>query len=345
MTNRIVLAALVALASSALLACAQTNPTAAFDIPDAIPRRPVATYSMVVKHGPTGELGVAVQSHWFNVRAVVPWAESGVGAVATQSLAEISYGPLGLDLMRSGKTAEQALQALIDTDEASAVRQVAMVDAAGNIAVHTGENCIAEASHIIREAPDGSVFSCQANLMANPGVPEAMAEAFINSKEHLLAERMLEAMRAAEALGGDIRGRQSAAIIVESEFGGDLSWEKRTVDLSVEDHPDPLDELARLLNVHRAYEFMNAGDLAMEHANMSAARHAYTQALKRMPDHHEMQFWVGVSWLAQNDKFRAREMFEKAYKDPNADWREVLRRLPASGIVPDDPALIEEMTR
>ena len=294
---------------------------------------------------PTGEIGVAVQSHWYNVRAVVPWAESGVGAVATQSLAEISYGPLGLDLMRGGRTPEQALRALTSTDEAADVRQVAMIDVAGHTAVHTGEHCIAHAGHVVGEAPDGSAYTCQANLMADEGVPEAMAMAFENSKQVHLAERLLDALRAAEEAGGDIRGRQSAAILVVRAIPGDRAWDSTVVDLSVEDHPVPLDELGRLLTLHRAYEYMDAGDKAIERGDMSNARHAYTQALKLAPDNHEMQFWVGVSWLSLNDTFRAREMFEKAYADDKADWREVLRRLPASGILPVDPVLIEEMTR
>ncbi len=341
-TNRFAVAPCL-LACACLVACGSSPRVVARDIPDDVPRRPVATYSIVAMSTPTGELGVAVQSHWYNVRAVVPWAESGVGAVATQSFAEISYGPLGLDLMRGGRSPEQALSALTSTDEAAAVRQVAMIDTAGNTAVHTGANCIAHAGHITGKAPDGSSFSCQSNLMANQGVPEAMAEAFTNSRQVTLAERLLDALRAAEAAGGDIRGRQSAAILIVRANPGERDWDNVLVDLSIEDHADPLDEIARLLILHRAYEFMDAGDKAIERGDMSNAQHAYTQALKLAPEHREMQFWIGVSWLGMHDKLRARDMLERAFQDDKADWREVLRRLPASGILPDDPQLIEEM--
>ena len=174
------------------------------------PVRPVSTYSIVALDPETGELGVAVQSHWFSVGALVPWARAGVGAVATQSLVEPGYGPLGLELMAAGKTASQALDALKVADAHPEIRQVAMVDAEGNVAAHTGDNCIPEAGH-----RTGENYSVQANLMANDTVPDAMARAF-ESAEGDLAARLLAALQAAEAAGGDIRGKQSAAILVVS---------------------------------------------------------------------------------------------------------------------------------
>jgi uncharacterized Ntn-hydrolase superfamily protein len=338
------LAALCLVVILPAVGCSHAPLPLAYDIPDDVPRRPVATYSIIARSADTGELGVAVQSHWYNVRSVVPWAEPGVGAVATQALAEITYGPLGLELMRGGRTPMQAMHALTLTDKAASVRQVAMIDTRGNTAVHTGGDCIAHAGHITARAPDGSAFTCQANLMGKPGVPEAMARAFQESDNIELPERLLDALRAAEEAGGDIRGRQSAAILVVRSDPTGRAWEDTVVDLSVEDHPDPLDEMDRLLTLHRAYELMDAGDKAIERGNMNQALGAYEGALELAPDHHEMQFWVGVSWLATGDKARAKEMLDQAYLDDKADWREVLRRLPAAGILPEDPALIKEMT-
>ncbi|MBL8745318.1 MAG: DUF1028 domain-containing protein, partial [Phycisphaerae bacterium] len=210
--------------------------------------RPVSTYSIVARDAATGEMGVAVQSHWFSVGPIVPWAEAGVGAVATQSLVKVSYGPDGLRLMREGAAATDALAQLIRQDDAAAVRQVAMVDAKGNVATHTGEKCIAEAGFEHGTAPDGSVYSAQANLMRTDQVPAAMADAFESAPPGTpLAERLIRALHAAESAGGDVRGRQSAAIVVVRAVASGNSWEDRVVDLRVEDHPTPVDELDRLL--------------------------------------------------------------------------------------------------
>ena len=210
--------------------------------------RPVHTFSIVARDSVTGELGVAVQSHWFSVGPLVPWAEAGVGAVATQSFVDPAYGPLGLELMRSGKTARQALDGLLASDPNQAVRQVAMVDAKGNVAAHTGKKCIPAAGHI-----EGEQFTCEANLMLNDKVWPAMAKAYRETKGDL-AERMLAALDAAQFVGGDIRGKQSAAILIVAGTSTGKPWNDRTMDLRVEDSPDPLKELRRLVNIHRAYQ-------------------------------------------------------------------------------------------
>ena len=227
--------------------------------------RPVHTYSIVARDPATGELGVAVQSHWFSVGSVVTWAEPGVGAVATQSFVEVSYGPLGLELMQAGKTAEQALAALLAADPHPQVRQVAMVDRHGNVAAHTGDSCIAAAGH-----QTGEQYSVQANLMERDTVWGAMARAY-ESAEGDLAERLMASLEAAEAEGGDIRGRQSAAILVVPAAGEGRPWRETVVDLRVEDHPRPLAELRRLLRVHRAYQHMNRGDERMAAEDMPGA--------------------------------------------------------------------------
>lgn len=305
--------------------------------------RPISTYSIVARDAQTGEIGVAVQSHWFSVGSVVTWARAGVGAVATQSLADIRYGPLGLEMLAAGKSPDQALDGLLASDPGAPVRQVAIIDSTGRVATHTGERCIAEASHTSRTLSDGDSFSAQANLMARPGVPEAMAAAFEAHADHPLAERLVAALHAAEAAGGDIRGKQSAAILVVS---GDLTmspWQGRLVDLRVEDHPDPNTELARLLGVHRAYEHMNAGDLALERNDIEGAVREYNAAARLNPGNNEMLFWAGVAFAKAGRVDEACAILARAYDDPNADWRETLRRLPHAGLLPDDTALLDRL--
>lgn len=211
------------------------------------PRRPVATYSIVARDPATGDFWVAVQSHWFQVGRVVAWAKAGEGAVATQSFVETSYGPKGLRLMAGGKSAQQALDRLLAADEQRDVRQVAMVDSIGRVATWTGPRCIEAAGH-----HQGKGYSVQANLMQGPEVWPAMAKAFENTKGDL-ASRMLAALQAAQAEGGDIRGRQSAALLVVPAKASGKPWEDRSVDLRIADHPQPLRELQRLLALHRAY--------------------------------------------------------------------------------------------
>ena len=246
------------------------------------PLRPVHTFSIVARDPNTGELGVAVQSHWFSVGSVVPWAESGVGAVATQSFVDPSYGKLGLELMRLGKSGPDALKALLAGDEARDVRQVAMIDAQGRVDAWTGKSDIQAAGHIVRNN-----FSVQANLMLNEKVWPAMAQAFENTKGDL-AERMLAALDAAQAAGGDIRGRQSAALIVVTGKPTGQPWKDRIFDLRVDDSSEPLKELRRLVTLQRAYNHMNAGDLAVEKKDNEGALREYSAAEKLVPDNAEM---------------------------------------------------------
>ena len=283
--------------------------------------RPVHTYSIVARDAETGHLGVAVQSHWFSVGPIVPWAEAGVGAVATQSFADPAYGPLGLELMRAGKTANEALRGLLAADEHPEVRQVAMIDAKGNVATHTGDKCIPGAGHII-----GEKFSVQANLMLNDQVWPAMAEAYKNASGDL-AERMLAALDAAQAVGGDIRGKQSAAILVVSDSSTGRPWVDRHIDLRVEDHSEPLVELRRLLQVHRAYQHMNAGDVAIEKGDVDGALREYGAAQEMMPDNLEMAYWTAVSLVNAGRLNDSLSLFRKVFEgEPN--WVELTKRLP-----------------
>jgi uncharacterized Ntn-hydrolase superfamily protein len=302
-----------------------------------MPLRPVHTYSIVARDPTTGELGVAVQSHWFSVGPIVAWAEAGVGAVATQSFVDPSYGKLGLDLMRAGRAAPDALKGLLAADSGSAVRQVAMIDAQGRVAAHTGERCIAAAGHLV-----GENFSVQANMMEKDTVWPAMAKAFRETKGDLAA-RMMAALEAAEAAGGDIRGKQSAALIVVSGKPTGKPWVDRKFDVRVDDHPKPLEELKRLLTLQRAYNLMNEGDLALERNDTRAALEAYSGAEALAPGNAEMVFWHAVSLVNVGRVDESLPLFQRTFKmDPR--WRELLTRLPKAGLLPNDPKLMARLT-
>ena len=291
--------------------------------------RPMHTFSIVARDKKTGEMGVAVQSHWFSVGADVPWAEAGVGVVATQSFVDPSYGPKGLELMRLGKSASEALKQLIAADSGEAVRQVAMVDSKGEAAVHTGKRCVDYAGH-----RTGDGYSVQANLMLNDKVPTAMANAFETAPGDL-AERMMMALEAAQKVGGDIRGKQSAAMIMVKAQSSGKSWVNRTVDLRVEDHPEPLKELRRLISIARAYGHMNAGDAAMEKNDVETALKEYGEAMKLAGENVEIAFWSALTLSLKGKVDQALPIFKKVFLE-DRNWVEVLKRLPKAGIIPDD---------
>ncbi len=298
--------------------------------------RPVHTYSIVAFDKSTGELGVAVQSHWFSVGSIVPWVEAGIGAVATQSFVEPSYGPLGLELMRAGKSAEDSLAALLKADKNEASRQVGMVDARGKVAAHTGKNCIPEAGHFI-----GDGFSCQANLMLKNTVWKAMARAFETTKGELV-DRLLAALEAAEQEGGDIRGKQSAAVIVVKGKSSGVWWKDRIYDLRVEDHPNPVPELKRLIRLNKAYNHMNKGDEFLTENKVAEAVKEYTKGMEIYPDNPEMIFWPAVTLASSGKVEESLPLFKKVFViDPN--WAVLLPRLPKVGQFPDDKKLIQKI--
>ncbi|MCU1263994.1 MAG: hypothetical protein JWM21_312 [Acidobacteria bacterium] len=301
-----------------------------------IPRRPVHTFSIVARDPVTGELGVAVQSHWFSVGSIVPWAEAGVGAIATQSFVDPSYGKLGLELMRAGKTGPEALKALLAGDEGRDVRQVAMIDAHGHVNAWTGKNDIPAAGQIV-----GRNYSVQANLMMNEKIWPAMAQAFEKTKGDL-AERMLAALDAAQAAGGDIRGRQSAAIVVVTGKPTGQAWKDRTFDLRVDDSTEPLKELRRLVTLQRAYNHMNAGDLAVEKKDNEGALREYGAAEKLVPESAEMIYWHAVALVNMGRVGESLSLFRKVFAmDPN--WATLTPRLAKVGLLPDDAKLIERI--
>ena len=300
------------------------------------PLRPVNTYSIVARDAATGQLGAAVQSHWFSVGTDVIWAEPGIGAVATQSFVDPDYGPLGLQLMRAGKNAGEALAALVAADAHENVRQVGMVDADGNVANHTGDMAIVEHCEI---AGDG--FTVQANMMWKATVCDAMVAAY-EGGEGDLAERMMLALEAAEGEGGDIRGRQSAAMLVVSGDRSLAPWSGRVIDLRVDDHGTPLVELRRLLTLNRAYNLMNEGDAYLTAGDIEAALAVYSAAEEMVPGNHEMIFWHAVTLAGAGQVDEAMPLFSKAFSIwPR--WREIVPRLPRSGILPDDAELIAKI--
>jgi uncharacterized Ntn-hydrolase superfamily protein len=242
------------------------------------------TYSIVALDPATGELGVAVQSHWFSVGPLCAWARAGIGAVATQSVVEPAYGPNALDRLAEHVNARQALGELLAADPLAGVRQVAVIDAGGVIAAHTGKDCIAHAGHVT-----GEHHSCQANMMERDTVPQAMSDAFTGTTGEL-SDRLLTALDAAEAQGGDVRGRQSAAMVVVAPDGE--PW-RRTVDLRVEDHGAPLDELRRLLTLQRAYDLAGAGDELLAAGRTDEAGALYQRAAELAPNSDELLFWSG----------------------------------------------------
>jgi uncharacterized Ntn-hydrolase superfamily protein len=304
---------------------------------DTIPTRPINTYSIVARDSATGELGVAVQSHWFSVGSVVSWAEAGVGAVATQSFVETSYGPLGLELMRGGKTAPEALKALLSVDEHADVRQVAMVDVHGNIAVHTGGNCLYAAGH-----SKGESYSCQANMMEKESVWGAMANAFENTTGDLQT-RFMASLEAAQVEGGDIRGMQSAVILIVPGDKVGPAW-RRTVDLRIEDHPDPILEMKRLITVHRAYVHMNKGDELMTAGDLDEALREYAAAEKLYPENVEMPYWTAVGLVNAGKVDEALPIFKKVFEE-NIKWKELTRRLKGTGLIVDDEEAVQRILR
>jgi len=284
------------------------------------------TYSIVAVDSLTGEIGAAVQSHWFSVGSIVTWAEAGVGAVATQSFVNPAYGPEGLALMKQGKSPREVLDFLLQKDEGREFRQVAFIDVDGNSIAHTGSKCIVEAGHGY-----GKYFSVQANLMLKNTVWNVMEKTFRNTSGPL-AERMVAALEAAQKEGGDIRGKQSAALLVVSGKASGKIWEDRLIDLRVEDHPDPVQEIKRLLKVFRAYEHMNAGDVAVEKGDEKLALQEYSSAEKLEPGNLEMKYWHAVS-LVNIGKFEtALPMFKEIFT-ADINWKILTPRLIAPGML------------
>ena len=278
-----------------------------------------------------------MQSHYFGVGSIVSWAEPGVGAIANQSVPGPGYGARGLALMRDGVSAPETLRRLLSADEQVSMRQLAVVDHQGRVAVHTGDRCIRHAGHRVADG-----VSAQANIMERPTVPDAMVEAYL-AEPGDLADRLLAALQAAEAEGGDLRGRQSAAMRIVSPRAGDDPASESPFDLRVEDHGDPVSELGRLVAARRAYRRIEVADELAAAGDFEGAFAEYTAAHESQPDNAELAFWRGVALASRGREDEARPFLEAAYRR-NEGWPELLRRLPAAGLFPDDQALIDRLT-
>ena len=290
------------------------------------------TYSIVARDPDTGELGVAVQSHWFSVGSIVTWARPGVGAVATQANADPGYGPQLLDLLATGVHAEQALATLVANDPGGPSRQVAVVDGTGHVAAHTGSSCMAYAGHVT-----GAGVSCQANIMGTERVWPAMLEAF-TAAGGTLTSRLLTTLDAAEREGGDLRGRQSAAILVVAP---DAEPWQTVVSLRVEDHPDPLAELRRLVALHDAYALAGQADELAGAGRHDDAGRLYVQASERAPGNHELLFWAGLGTAQAGDLDGGVAQVQAAI-ELQPSWRELLHRLPPD-VAPSAAAVLARL--
>ena len=302
----------------------------------AMPIPALATFSIVARDPETGDLGVAVQSHYFSVGPIVPWAEPGVGAVATQSLVEVSYGPRGLQMMSSGRSAKQTLEELLSQDSNKDVRQVAMIDARGDVAAWTGKRCIPAAGDHV-----GAQYSVQANLMSNERIWPAMAQAYETTKGDLAA-RLLAALEAGQKAGGDIRGQQSAAIVIVKGKRSNKPWADRIMDLRVEDSPHPIQELERLVRTWRAYRNVDQGDAYATEGKIEDAMKAYAEGARLAPGNDEILFWQAASlWQLGREK-EATPIFRKVFAHDHR-WVELVPRLVPAGLLKDDPASLKRI--
>jgi uncharacterized Ntn-hydrolase superfamily protein len=296
--------------------------------------RLAATYSIVARDAKTGELGVAVQSNYFSVGTDVSWAKAGVGSVATQAIVEVAYGPRGLALLDRGASAQQALDELVAQDPLAALRQVGIVDARGRAAAHTGSACVSACGHAVAAG-----YSVQGNMLASDAVWQAMGPAF-EAAQGDLAERLMLVLEAAERAGGDVRGRQSAALLVVSGERLDNAWEGRSFDLHVEDHPRPLDELRRLLTLRRAYALFKEARQTFGTGDLDGALEMVMRARKLHPSDFQFAFWTGVALANSGRNEQARQWLAEAFRDSDV-WRELGRRLCEAGLFTGDPSLLD----
>jgi uncharacterized Ntn-hydrolase superfamily protein len=294
------------------------------------------TYSVAAVDQDAGLMGVAVQSHWLAVGAIVPWAAAGTGVLATQANADLAAGRRGLELLASSGSAATALAGLLDDHPRAAVSQIAVLDTTGRAAVHTGGHCVAEAGH-----RSGAGWSVQANMMLRPTVPDAMAATWTESAGAPLAARMLQVLRSAQAEGGDVRGQQSAAMLIVSLRTGEPL--DTILDVRVDDSADPLAELERLCALGEAYREHELG-LGVLAADPGQALAHWTRAAELAPGQEELEFWRAVALASAGRRAEARQMLRPLFR-ASPGWRIMLERLPAAGLLPADPGLLEELLR
>ncbi len=297
---------------------------------------PVATYSIVARDPQSGQLGVAVQSHYFSVGSVSPHAEAGVGAVTVQSFAKPSHGTEGLRLLREGATAQEALAKLRERDDHAEYRQSAMVDASGRVAVYTGERCIPEAGH---HAGDG--YACLGNMLLKPDVWDGMGAAFL-AAEGELVDRLVVSLEAARSAGGDLRGRRSAAVIVvNAELSGDPAVDL-PFNLRVEDHDQPLHELKRLITLKKAFHHNSRGDHCLRKGDVDAALREFSMAVSMAPSQEELVFWQALAMAVAGFHKEAEPLFLELF-DASRNWRVLAERIARSRYLPEESNALERI--
>jgi uncharacterized Ntn-hydrolase superfamily protein len=298
------------------------------------PGRLAATYSIVARDAETGELGVAVQSNYFSVGTEVSWTQPGVGAIATQSIVEVAYGPKGLELLAEGLSAREALDRLLAADPGAALRQVGIVDAKGGVAAHTGAACVPACAHVLGEG-----YSVQGNMLESDAVWQAMGPAFERAQGDL-AERLMVTLEAAESAGGDVRGRQSAALIVSSGERVENAWEGRPIQLHVEESPRPLEELRRLLTIRRAYTLFEEARDSIGAGDMDRGLELVGRALELRPGDPQFSFWTGVALANAGRDEEARRFLQQSFHAGDS-WRQLALRLQQVGLYSGQPELLE----
>lgn len=296
------------------------------------------TYSIIAIDQKEGLMAVGVQSHWFNVGRIVPWAKAGVGVIATQSFANTKLGYQGLTLLEENMHPEEVLSKLLTEDEGLDYRQFAILDAQERISAFTGEKCIQHASHYI-----GENYSVQANMMANDKVVPSMSLTFEERQDLPLPERVLEALKSAQSAGGDIRGQQSVALIVVQISPNEAEKNKEyEIDLRVEDSQEPLHELERLLKIHRGYELMNQADQALEIEDYTTALYLYNKAEDLMPNNIELQFWKSIAIISSGDEKKGVKSLKKVVKG-NVNWQKLFLQLVKEGFLDVSEKVYQEI--
>jgi uncharacterized Ntn-hydrolase superfamily protein len=294
------------------------------------------TFSIIACDPQAGEMGVAVQSHWFSVGSIVTWAEAGVGVIATQAMANVGYGPVGLQYLRDGYSSKVTLAKLLSQDDHAQIRQVAILDVNDNIAAHTGTQCIAEAGHRI-----GENYSTQANMMHKNTVWDAMADTF-ETQTGTLADRMLHALEAGQQAGGDVRGQQSAAMLIVKMEKMENPWDGVLCDLRVEDHPDPINELQRLIRIQHAYQLMNTADELITKGDFAMAAATYEKAAVIAPDNIEIAFWHAIALAEIGRLSEALPVFHSVFHR-DKHWALLLLRLPAAGLLHTSDEIMKQI--
>ena len=296
----------------------------------------VSTFSIVAFDPSTKDLGVAVQSRYFSVGSVVPWAEAEVGAVATQSFVNVSYGPHGLRLLKEGLTVDEVIDRLTQEDQEKEYRQLGIIDSEGNANAFTGKKCLEWAGSKV-----GKNYAAQGNILAGEEVIQNMGRNFESTRGDL-AERLVAALEGGEAAGGDARGRQSAALLVVRKNLGRAGYGDRYIDLRVEDNPDPIAELKRLLNLHRVYSLIDDSEDSLTKGDLKAALGDLKKAIAMTQKNDDAYVDLGIVNLKLGKKKEAISAFKKALR-LNPKMKTLIKQLPAAGLMKSNKEIFVEL--